>query len=159
MKIEAENTLKKPRRFLWSVGALILFVIIASVTYAWYSLQRSCEVNAVEEASARLVRQRDSYDHSYQFATSASRDAVVRPVAELQQILIGTQEVAVPVCLQTAKDELISYMGTVIRAFQAYGAQEPDATVRGLLDQSNTHYNNFHTELDVVNKCAPLCLR
>jgi hypothetical protein len=115
-------------------------------------------MNAVKEASARLVRQRDSYDHTYQFATSASRDAVVRPVAELQQILMDTQDVAVPACMNLAKAELIDYMGTVIRAFQAFGAQETDAIVRDLIDASEKHYDNFTAELDAVNACTPFCI-
>lgn len=126
--------------------------------YLWYSLARPCDVSAVEKASALLIRQRDRYDHSYQFAASASADAIVRPVAELQQILMDTQEVVVPVCMQTAKDELIEYMGVVIRAFVAYGAQEADAAVRELIEQSEAHYDNFAVELDAVNKCAPFCL-
>jgi hypothetical protein len=112
----------------------------------------------VKDASARLIRQRNSYDHAYQFATGASRTAVVRPVAELQQILMDTQDVPVPACMRTAKAELINYMGTVIRAFLAYGAEESDATVRGLIDQSEAYYDNFNTELEAVDECAPFCI-
>lgn len=58
--------------------------------------------------------------------------------------------------MQTAKDELTSYMETVIRAFLAFIAQEPDAMVRNLIDQSEVHYNNFAAKLEAVNRCAPL---
>jgi hypothetical protein len=115
-------------------------------------------VNAVKDASARLVRQRDSNDHTYQFATSASRDALVRPVAELQQILMDTQDVVVPACMKPAKTELIDYMGTVIHAFQAFGTQETDAAVRDLINASERHYDNFTAELEAINACAPFCI-
>ena len=143
------------RRLLRVMAA---FFAAAIGVYAWYALARPCDVSAVEKASALLIRQRDRYDHSYQFATSASADAIVRPVAELQQILMDTQEVVVPVCMQTAKDELIEYMSIVIRAFVAYGAQEADAAVRELIEQSEVNYDNFAVELDAVHKCAPFCL-
>ena len=123
-----------------------------------WSLIRACDVGAVEEISAILLRQKDRYDHSYQFAASASQDAIVRPVAELQQILMDTQDVVVPACMEAAKTELVSYMGTVIRAFAAYGALETNTTVRELIDQSETHYDNFKKELNAVNECAPFCI-
>jgi hypothetical protein len=152
--LDARKPMQKLRRFL----LLLILLVAATSTYAWYSIYRACEVSAVEKASVLLVRQRDRYDHTYQFATSASRDATVRPVAELQQILMDTQQVGVPVCMQTAKDELIDYMGTVIRAFDAFGAQETDSTVRELINQSETHYDNFATEVEAVKACAPLCI-
>jgi hypothetical protein len=70
---------------------------------------------------------------------------------------MDTNDVTVPACMQPAKNELINYMQTVIRAFHAFGAGEPDAAVRELIAQSNNHYLNFTAELDAVNKCAPFC--
>lgn len=145
-------------RFLIPAAVFTVFIVAAAGVYAWYFLIRPCDVHLVEEASMLLVRQRDRYDHTYQFATSASQDAIIRPVAELQQILMDTQEVAVPACMQTAKNELIDYMGTVIHAFQAFGAQEEDSAVRDLIDQSEAHYDNFRTEVEAVRACAPLCI-
>lgn len=63
-----------------------------------------------------------------------------------------------PACLQTAKNELINYMDAVIRAFHAFGALEADETIRGLKNQSETHYDSFTRELGAVNKCAPFCI-
>lgn len=155
-QIKSQGAIQTSRRFLWLAVALILLLVFATGMYGW---QRSCDVNAVQEAAARLIRQRNSYDHSYQFATSVSSNAVVRPVAELQQILMDTQDVPVPICMQTAKEELVNYMGMVIRAFLAYGAKEPEGTVRDLIEQSNGHYDKFNTEMDAVQQCAPYCLR
>lgn len=158
-RIETICHLHKSNRFLLAASALfVLFLVATAGSFTWYSLQRSCEVDAVKEASTILVRQRDRFDHTYQFATSASQNSVVRPVAELQQILMDTQEVPVPACLRTGKNELVNYMGAVIRAFLAFGAQEADATIRGLLDQSDAHYDNFSTELEAVHECAPFCI-
>jgi len=150
---------KKLRRFLLPASLLIvLFIVAAAGTYAWYSLVRPCEVTAVEEASALLFSQLKRYDDVYQVATAASRTSVVLPVSVLQRTLIDTQQVVVPACMQTAKDELLNYMGTVIRAFQAYGVGETDATVRGLIDESETHLDIFRTELKTVKECAPYCI-
>lgn len=137
---------------------MVLFIVAAVGTYAWYYLRSSCEVNAVQEASAILVIQTKNFDGVYQVATSASPTSLISPVSVLQQILMDTQEVAVPACMKTEKSELINYMGTVIRAFQAFAARETDATVRDLITQSNKHYDNFFAELKAVNKCAPYCI-
>ena len=137
---------------------LILFIAAAAGVSTWYFLSDPCDPETVREAGALLIRQRDRFDHSYQFATSASRDRVVRPVAELQQILMDTQGVRVPACMQQAKGELVDYMISVIRAFLAFGAEEPDGTIRDLLEQSDEYYLNFAEELEAVNECAPLCI-
>ncbi|MEO7841161.1 MAG: hypothetical protein ABIU06_17610, partial [Anaerolineales bacterium] len=60
--------------------------------------------------------------------------------------------------MQTAKNELINYMGTVISAFEAFRAGEADSSVLGLIKQSDVQYMNFRAELKAVNKCAPFCL-
>ena len=152
--------MKRSRRFLWiAIPSSILLIVAAVGLYAWYTVVRPCDINAVNRAAIILLRQRDRYDHTYQFATSAARDAIVRPVGDLQQILMDTQDVPVPSCMQTAKYELIDYMGTVIRAFQAFGAQETESTVRELIDQSEIHYDNFAAEVEAVRECAPFCIR
>jgi hypothetical protein len=82
----------------------------------------------------------------------------VLPVSVLKQVLMDTQQVAVPACMQTAKGELLHYMRTIIRAFDAYAAQEPDTTVRGLVEEAVTHLHNFDSELEAIQQCAPYCL-
>jgi hypothetical protein len=156
--LETPELIQKTSRFLLPASALILLLIVTAVgMYTWYYLYNPCEVNAVKDATAFLISQRNSYDNAYQFAATASRTSLDRPVNTLKQIFMDTKEVVVPACMQTAKNELINYMGAVIRAFQAFGAQEADATIRDLVNQSDTHYENFTTELEAVNKCAPFC--
>jgi hypothetical protein len=146
------------RRRVWtSFGALVLLAAAVGL-YAFFFVRASCDIAAVERASFLLLHQMDSFDHSYQFATSAAPDKIVRPLAELQQILMDTQTVEVPGCLQAAKTDLVAYMGTVVRAFLAYQAEEADL-VRDLVGQSDTHYEEFHVEMEQVMECAPWCFR
>jgi hypothetical protein len=141
-------------------GIIMLVITLAAVgTYAWFYLRNSCKVDAVQEASVILVSQVRRYDDVYQVATDAPPDAVVIPVTVLQQILMDTQQVAVPACMRTAKSELVSYMGAVIRAFLAYSAEETNAVIRELITESETHYEKYRTEMEAINKCAPLCVR
>ena len=114
---------------------------------------------AVKKPNRLLWRRAAVYDHTYRFATRVARNAVVRPVADLQLILMDTRGLDVPGCMQTAREELIDYMDAVIRAVLADGAQARDSTVRDLLDRSKTHYNNFDTEREAGNRCAPCCIR
>jgi len=157
-QLETQAAVQRSRRFLLPVGLSIVLLFAIVGTYAWYSLRSSCEVNAVAEASTILISLVKRYDDVYQSATAATQTLVVVPVAVMQQIFMDTQQVAVPACMQTAKAELLNYMETVIRAFQAYSVQETDTTVRGLIDQSERHYANFSTELKEVKKCAPFCI-
>ena len=156
--LETQDTVQKSSRFLLQASALIVLLIVAAVgMYAWYFLYNPCEVNAVKEVSAILVSQLKTYDRVFQVATTASRTSPDHPVNTLKQIFMDTQEVVVPACMQTAKNELINYMGTVISAFQAFRAGEADATILGLIKQSDAQYVNFNAELEAVNECAPFC--
>ena len=155
---ETQGIVKRTRRFLLPVSALIVLSILAAVgMYAWYYRYNPCDVNAVEDASAFLVSQLNTYDAQFQFTTTVNPAGLTIPVSVLQQIFMNTQAVAVPVCMQSTKNELIDYMRTVIRAFHAYEAQEETATIRDLLRQSDMHYDNFKSELEAVNQCAPFC--
>lgn len=158
---ETQEPTRKSKRSLRAVSALIVLLLlaVAGVLYTRYSLRRSCDVNAVKETSTFLVTQQRVYDGVYQVAVTATRDTPDHPVNTLKQILMDTQEVDVPACMQTAKEQLVDYMGTVILAFDAYRAGEADATVRDLVEQSNGQYANFRAELKAVNECAPYCMR
>lgn len=89
-------------------------------------------------------------------AITAFRTSPDHPVNTMKQIFMDTQEVPVPACLQTAKDELINYMGTVILAFQAYREGEADARVRDLISQSNAQYEHQFRIRSGQRVCAVL---
>jgi hypothetical protein len=146
-------------RFLLLASVFTALIIVAVVgIYVWVPLFNPCEVDAVKASSAFLITQLKTYDSQYQFTTTVYRDGLNAPVYKLQQIFMNTQAVAVPVCMQTAKNELLNYMRTIIYAFQAFAAGEADTTIRALVDQFNTYYDNFRSELNTVNKCAPFCM-
>ena len=157
--LETPGPVQKIRRFLLPAVLLIATLTTVAVvgSYAWFYRYNTCEVEAVKDATHLLAIQLERYDHAYQFATSASRGALTRPVNVLQQISMDTQEIAVPACMRTVKNELVSYMGSVIYAFQAFMAEETDSTIRALLEQSDRHYENFTAEMETVNQCAPFC--
>jgi hypothetical protein len=149
---------KKSRRFLLPARVLITLLIIAAAgTYIWINVYNACEVEAMQDASALLTSQLKRYDDLFQATTGVYKNSVVLPLTMLQQIVMDTNDVAVPACMQSAKNELINYMQTVIRAFHAFGAGEPDAAIRELINQSDIHYQNFTIELETVNECAPFC--
>lgn len=150
--------LQKSKRFLLPASALIVLLFAGAVgVYIWIYVHNPCEVDAMKEASTFLVSQQKTYDAQYQFTTTVSRTELAIPVSMLEEISIDTKAVAVPACMQTAKNELLNYMGSVNGAFRAYMAAEKDPRIQDLLRQSDTHYDKFSSELEVVNKCAPFC--
>jgi len=154
---EAKEHVQKSPRFRWLLAGFLALMIAAAVSgYVLYSLRTSCEVNAVKQASTFLTTQLNLYDRVYQVATTASRTTPDHTVNTLKQIVMDTQEIAVPGCMQTAKGELIHYMGTVILAFEAYRAGEADAAVLDLIRRSEAQYANFKGEFKAVDECAPL---
>ena len=158
-ELKSQDTVGRSHRLRWLAALLIVLLISApGAIYAWRYLYNPCEVNDVQEASAILGIQLTTYDQVFQVATTASRTSPDHPVNTLKQILMDTQEIAVPACMQTAKNQLINYMGTVILAFQAYRAGEADAAILELIKESDVQYANFKAELKSINKCAPFCL-
>jgi len=146
-------------RFRWLAAALIVLLISVPVgIYGWRYVYNPCEIIDVKEASGILRIQLKTYDQVFQVATTASRTAPDHPVNTLKQILMDTQEVPVPACMRTAKNELINYMGSIILAFDAYRAGQADAKVLDLIKQSDAQYANFRSELRMINECAPFCL-
>ena len=137
---------------------MLTVTAVSIYTWYYYYLPRSCAITAVQESSTILASQVKRYDDVYQSATAASQTSAVVPLAVMQQILMDTQQVTVPACMQTAKTELVDYMGTVIRAFDAYIASEGNTKVRDLIDQSEAHFANFTMEMREVKKCAPFCM-
>ena len=152
------ESLRKRKHFLFRVSILVGILIVGLMgIYIWYFWMNPCDVNRVEKASTTLISQLNWYDSAYQFAATASQSALTRPVQVLQEIAMDTEQLTVPACMQTAKNELVTYMSTVVRAFQAYMRAETNATVRGILDESTIHFNNFTMELEAVKECAPYC--
>jgi hypothetical protein len=150
--------MQRSRRFLVFTGTSIVLLALAAVgMFGWVYLYNPCDPDDVGDATAFLVTQTNRYDDVYASAASGTRTSLTYPITVLQQMLVDTQSVSVPACMQTAKSELLSYMGTVIFAFQSYTAGEEDTKIRNLVQQSNAHYDNFYSELERISECAPVC--
>lgn len=155
----SQEPFRKSRRLRGLVSTLVaLSIVLPLGLYSWRYWVNPCEVDAVQEASTYLVTQLTTYDNLFQVAATASRTTLDRPVLEMQRIHLDTRELAVPACMQTAKDDLLNYMATVVRAFRAWEAGEPDTTITGLLRQSDTYYDDFYKEVKAVHQCAPFCI-
>jgi len=139
---------------------VLLLIVAFGGVHGWYGYFRPCEVGAVKDASALLVSQMRQFDDVYiSTAAAPTRNAITYPLTVMQQISVDTQQVEVPHCMRTAKNELIGYMGDAIRAFRAFEAQEGDAAIKNWLDSSHAHVRTFRMELETVQACAPTCMR
>ncbi len=146
------------RRFLLAAGVLMVLLIVGAVgAYTWFALYGPCTVNTVEAASAVLFDQLILFDAIYESISSRAPVALIGPMTQMQQILIDTQKLVVPACLQPAQNELISAMESLIRGLLAIMESEPEATFAKLMEKSQKHLDNFTAELEFVNKCAPFC--
>lgn len=148
----------RPGRLLFVAGIPVVLLIVAAVSiYTWLYLYGPCGVKQVESASAELLAQMNQFAAAYQSAPAMVPVALIGPMTQMQQTLMETREVPVPACMQTARNELSASMEAAIRALLAIMESSPEATVTGLMDESSARLQNFVTELEAVNKCAPLC--
>lgn len=146
-------------RARWVVGALVFLVILAAGRQlALSQLARSCEVEAVKEATAVLVSLTDRFDDVYSSAANGTPTSLEYPISVMQQTLMDTQQVELPACMENVRYELVGYMDAVIRAFRAYAADEPNANVEANLENSYSHIKDATQELDRIEQCAPYCL-
>jgi hypothetical protein len=154
---EKVHDLSERQHRFWFLAGVFLFLLLAVVVlYGRNSF--SCEVEAVENASALLLAQMTHYDDVYVSATNGTRESIDYPVKVMQQVLVDTQEIEVPACLRAARGELVDYMRNVVRAFQAFQNEDTDDTVKGFLDESYAHVRVFLSELERVKRCAPYCM-
>jgi hypothetical protein len=145
-------------RLLWAGGAIMLLLILAAVSgYTWFALSGPCTVSTVETASNAMLDQLQLFDVIYQSTPSLTPVELFNPMTQLQQILIDTKKVVVPVCLLIAQNELITGMETLMRALLAVMESKPEATAAGLYEKSTAHFDNFKAELKWIDKCAPFC--
>ena len=150
---------EKPRRLLLVAGAVLGIMVVAILgVYAWYALYGPCTRGNVNTASEALFEQVVAFEDAYQSAAAATPVGLMGPLTSMQQILWDTREVTVPGCMQEARLELVTSMESAIRAFLAVMTGESKETVEGLLQDSQTHLDNFTTELESINTCAPFCL-
>jgi len=156
--VEAQQFPERWRRFLLVAGALTVLLVVAAVsTYTWFALYGPCTLKTVETASAALTDHLNQFDALYQSIPSLTPIAIIGPITQMQQILKDTKEVAVPACMQVARNELITAMEGLIRVLLAVMESKPESTVTHLMEESTTHLDNYTAELDFVNKCAPVC--
>ena len=145
-------------RLLLIVGVPMVLLIVAAVGgYTWFALYGPCTVNSVETASNTLLGQLTQFDLVYQSIPSRTPVMIIGPMTQMQQILMDTKETAIPACMQTARNELITAMETLIRALLAIMESQPETTIQDLTEKSTSHLDNFTSELEIVNKCAPFC--
>ena len=156
---EEQPVPEKPRRLLLVAGAVLGIMVVAALgVYAWYAVYGPCTRGTVDTASTALFEQVVAFEEAYRSAASATPIGLIGPVTSMQQILWDTREVSVPGCMQVARLELVTSMESAIRAFLAVMTGESKETVEGLLQDSQTHLDNFTIELESVHKCAPFCL-
>jgi len=157
--LETQPAPQKPRRLL-IVGAALLVVlwVAAASVYAWFALYGPCGRGDVKTATTALLDNLKAYEQAYEAATLMGPIGLVGPVTQLEQTLLSTRELVVPVCMQAAKNELATSIESAIRAYLAVMNQQPDKTFQKPMKDSKTHLENFATELDAVNRCAPFCL-
>ena len=156
--IEAQHFPERWRRFLLVAGVLMVLLVVAGASiYTWFALYGPCTANEVETASAALTYQLELFDAMYQSITSLTPIAIIGPITQMQQILMDTKEVVVPACLQVARNELITAMEGLIRTLLAVMESKSEATITRLMKESTKHLDKFNEQVDLINKCTPLC--
>ena len=136
------------------VAALCIVLVAGGV--GWHYFYGPCGVNRVKESGLALADQFDAYHDAYDIAASTSRIALAGPVLQLQQVKRDTELIAVPACMEGAKNELVLTIDTSIEAFLAFMSQD-DVGVDFYMDQSTSHLAEFRTQLEAVEACKPFC--
>ena len=140
-------------------GVLLAVLVVAGVSaYTWFAVYGPCGRGTVDTASAALIDQLKAFEADFQSAASMNPIGLIGPVTHMEQTLWDTREVVVPGCMQVAKNELVTSIESEIRAYLAIMSQKPEKTIKKLKEDAKTHLENFATELESVNRCAPFCL-
>ena len=143
----------------WWMGASLFLIVVAVGGLLMRAVvARSCQVEAVNEATSILMSLTDRFDDVYSSAANGTPDSLEYPLSVMQQILMDTRQVETPACMKSAQDELVGYMDAVIRAFWAYTAGESESVIQSHLEDSYFHIKTAALEMQEVKQCAPYCV-
>jgi hypothetical protein len=150
---------EKPKSFSFAVVVILGILVVAAVSvYSWYAVYGPCSRRVVKSTSIALIDQANAFEAAYQSASSATPIGLIGAVTHMEQTLWDTREVAVPACMQGARNELTISMESAIRAYLGIMTQEREEKMKKLMADSESHLENFVSELETVNRCAPFCL-
>jgi hypothetical protein len=136
--------------------SVLLCILVVGGGIGWHYFYGPCGLSRVKQGGLALADQFDAYHDAYNIAESTARIALAGPVLQLQQVERSTALVAVPPCMERAKEELVQANDATVQAFLAFMSQN-DFEVDAYLSQSDSHLAEFQTQLEAIEKCKPFC--
>ncbi len=142
---------------LLTVLSILLGIVLIAGGVGWHYFYGPCGVARVNEASQKLSKQAQIYNDAFNIASSTPRIALAGPVADLQRIQRETEDVQVPKCLETAKQELVWSIDAAVKGYLAFMGDESDNKVSNLMSMSTNHFMKLSDELLRIDDCKPFC--
>jgi hypothetical protein len=145
-----------PIRLGFLLSLLAVLVVAGGAALYWYGYG-PCGVETVKRSAAELEAAAAAWGDADAIASRTARIALATPVAELQKIKRTTELLVAPKCLMKAKLALITSMEASINAYLGFMADSNDTSVQLELLTTKIQFLSFHTALDGVRECAPMC--
>lgn len=141
------------------IGIPVFLLIILALGGAgyWYYFYGPCGVTKVKTADTEIIAILNRWDDAINLASSTGRISLTGPVAKLQDIKLDIMNYPVPVCMNFAKDNLLSYMDLMIQGFLDFMGQESDETVSSKMSNAQNYLKWYAENMIDIKACAPFC--
>lgn len=130
---------------------------VAQTQAADLAAHNACTVDTVLKFTTTIDDVAQRWDDATKLANSTPRGNLSGQISNLQSLKREADAVEAPACLQVAKTNLVASMDATVTAFIDFLGQKPDATVTADFRTASTDMDNFHNQLDQINKCVPNC--
>jgi hypothetical protein len=152
-----DRTLDREKTMKRIIAVIVSLVVVLGGAFGWFYMYGPCGVQRVTEAVEQMQVKADEFDDALTVASSTARISLSGPVAQLQTIRRETDNIAVPACLQTAKNLTVSGMQSYIDSLISFMGEVDDFTVNAQMTQGNNYLSQAVAELEDVSVCAPFC--
>jgi hypothetical protein len=130
---------------------------IAQTQAADVAAHSACTVATVLKFTTTSNDVAKRWDDGATLANSTPRSNLSGQIANLRSLKREAEAVETPTCLKYAQTFLVSSMDDTVTAFIDFLGQATDTKVTSDFDAAKRNMQDFHNEIDKINKCVPNC--
>lgn len=140
------------RLFLFAFLSLILIGCGISTEDSY------CPYDLTNESIDQLTLLHDAFIDSYNVAGATGRAYLAPPVLAMQETKQKVSALDVPLCLEKAKNDLITGMEYSINGYLAFMKEEGNIAVNEEFENGDKFIDFFYSDISKIRGCLPDCV-
>jgi hypothetical protein len=144
--------------YFWGLFAVLLILFITGVYITYNSFNGPCGTTKVKSVGVAFNEVFKKWTVSYLLAAASSKDTLPSQILTLQKIEQETNEIEVPECLVSVKEDAINGMIKNIEGFMLRSnTNTSDEGINQKIFEGTSLLKKANDKLTEINQCAPDC--